>query len=591
MHRPLHWRENVRMKKQTSHKLSIKRWVILTLIFGFVATAGAVIIDIDYSMRQLKNETAAQYLSILNMQRESLDTDIGKASAILLSYKMSGKHINQLINCKDKNEAYFAVTNVTSDLESQILNSTISEIVYAYKFGFDRFGIALSSNSHISSAEKLAVKDYVESLERETAGTNYMWKPCLIGDEWYFVYNIADRDYVIGQGIRVKTIASLFQMKLDDNSSIAVLNDQEENMIDSVVARNNNQFLKNYTERYSSYNIYEDQIIVYTYSLNLYRPIFFIKDGLLSQNFLNIVRLLWSTVFFIIIICFIIFNNITFAILRPVKALNKCLESIRDGNLKAKIPIDSSVPREFSDVYNTLNEMTSRIQELKIESYESELKRTHYELQFLSIQIEPHFYLNSMKYIYALAQTKQYETLKSMILNLADCFRYLTYDNEKMVPLQKELEHVEHYLTITNSGSPSCVKIFLSVHPHAKEALVPKLLVQTFVENSIKYGANGNLEIDIDVQLYGDDCEQFLQLRISDNGKGFDEVYLSEIRKNGFNDQSGRIGLSNLYNRLKLFYPDYNYLTIYNNENGGATAEVILPAVFSVKTGKETSEA
>ena len=52
-----------------------------------------------------------------------------------------------------------------------------------------------------------------------------------------------------------------------------------------------------------------------------------------------------------------------------------------------------------------------------------------------------------MKYIYALAQTKQYETLKSMILNLADCFRYLTYDNEKMVPLQKELEHVEHYLT------------------------------------------------------------------------------------------------------------------------------------------------
>lgn len=358
------------MKKQTSHKLSIKRWVILTLIFGFVATAGAVIIDIDYSMRQLKNETAAQYLSILNMQRESLDTDIGKASAILLSYKMSGKHINQLINCKDKNEAYFAVTNVTSDLESQILNSTISEIVYAYKFGFDRFGIALSSTSHISSTEKLAVKDYVESLERETAGTTYMWKPCLIGDEWYFVYNIADRDYVIGQGIRVKTIASLFQMKLDENSSIAVLNDQEENMIDSVVARNNNQFLKNYTERYSSYNIYEDQIIVYTYSLNLYRPIFFIKDGLLSQNFLNIVRLLWSTVFFIIIICFIIFNNITFAILRPVKALNKCLESIRDGNLKAKIPINSSVPREFSDVYNTLNEMTSRIQELKIESPE-----------------------------------------------------------------------------------------------------------------------------------------------------------------------------------------------------------------------------
>ena len=152
----------------------------------------------------------------------------------------------------------------------------------------------------------------------------------------HFPYSPPDVYKRQGQGIRVKTIASLFQMKLDENSSIAVLNDQEENMIDSVVARNNNQFLKNYTERYSSYNIYEDQIIVYTYSLNLYRPIFFIKDGLLSQNFLNIVRLLWSTVFFIIIICFIIFNNITFAILRPVKALNKCLEMcIRDRSCKA----------------------------------------------------------------------------------------------------------------------------------------------------------------------------------------------------------------------------------------------------------------
>lgn len=581
------------MKKQPFHRLSIKQWVILTLVLGFTAMACTIIIDITYSIRQLKSETSAQYLSILDMQRESLDTNIGKAAAVLLSYKMNGKHINELINANDRNSAYFAVTNVTSDLESQILNSTISEIVYAYKSGLNRSGVALSSNRHFSSEEKLAVKEYVESLDMETAGTHYTWKPCLIGNEWYFVYNIADRDYVIGQGIRVKTIASLFQLKLDTNSGIAVLNNQGEDMISSAAARKNSQLLNNRTQKRSSATIYEDLIIVYTYSNNLCRPIFFIKDGLLSENFQNIIYFLWGTVFLVIVICILVFVNISRAILRPVKALHNCLGRVRDGDLTAKIHVDPNVPREFLDVYNTLNEMTSRIHELKIESYESELKRSHYELQFLSIQIEPHFYLNSMKYIYALAQTKQYETLKSMILNLANCFRYLTYGSEETVPLQKELKHVEHYLSIINSGSPSHVSVFLSVHPHADEVLVPKLLIQTFIENSVKYGMREglNLEIDVDVKLYGSGNDQFVQFRISDNGKGFEESYLTDTRENGFNDKTGRIGLSNLYNRLKLLYPEGNtYLTIYNNENGGATAEVILPAVFNGGTGKDANQ-
>ena len=107
-----------------------------------------------------------------------------------------------------------------------------------------------------------------------------------------------------------------------------------------------------------------------------------------------------------------------------------------------------------------------------------------------------------------------------------------TYDSGKKAALQKELEHVGYYLDIINAGAVNHVAVSITVDPDAAQVLVPKLLVQTFVENAVKHAAAGNrdLNVDIEVRTFGEEAEKFLRLRISDNGCGFSEEYIS---KNG----------------------------------------------------------
>ncbi len=222
------------MKRPGGHRLSIRQWVVATLILSMLIMMGTTVADIEYSVRQLQKETAAQYLSILRMQVSSLDTTLGNAAAGLLNYKMTGKHMGALMKCADQSEAYFAVTDVTSDLTSYILLSTKAEVIYVRKLapGIDRSGIAVSSSSAMSKEEKLALEQYVHTMDIASAGTDYTWKPCRIGDEWYFIYNIAGRDYAIGQAIHVKTIVDLFELNLGENNGIAILSSDGADMVD-----------------------------------------------------------------------------------------------------------------------------------------------------------------------------------------------------------------------------------------------------------------------------------------------------------------------------------------------------------------------
>lgn len=572
------------MGKRAKGRLSIRQWVISALTLGLVVITGILIFSTEYTANQLKKETAEQYLNILNMQRETIDDSLSNASASLLAYHISGTYMGELIQAADRNEAYFAVANISRDLENQILGTTISEFAFVRKktgnIDFNR--ISLGATNSFTSREKLDIDQYVRTLDMQSAGTDYAWKPCLIGNEWYFMYNISERDFIIGQGLRVKTLVNLYSMLSDENSGILLLNDEDVSLVDFPGAVADNLLLSNGISRSETVMLQENKLVVNSYSKNLQRPVFFVKEGLLSQQFESWIRLLRMTMIAIFIVYFWTFGNIYKAILVPIKELQSCIGKIKDGNLETRIVVSANVPREFLSVYATLNEMTMRIEALKIASYESELKRKQSEIQFLASQIEPHFFLNAMKYIYALAQTRQYEQVQAIVITLSGYYRYLTYDSGKRVTLQKELEHVDYYLGIINAGSSNHVNVSISMDSVLERVLVPKLLIQTFVENSVKHGGKGreDLNIEIEVRKYGEGEDCFLLLRISDDGSGFEEGYLARVREKGLDSVSGHVGLFNLQHRLELLYPaGQTFLSIDNNENGGATVEIIMPAV------------
>ena len=86
--------------------------------------------------------------------------------------------------------------------------------------------------------------------------------------------------------------------------------------------------------------------------------------------------------------------------------------------------------------------------------------------------------------------------------------------------------------------------------------------------------------MDIEVRTMGDGKEQFISLRVSDDGCGFQEDYIVQTKEHGFLSNGNHVGLSNLFSRLNLLYPaGQTFMSISNNETGGATAEVLLPAL------------
>lgn len=572
------------MEERKNGGMSIRQWVVSALALGLIIILCILMYSTEYAARELEHETAAQYLSILEMRQASLDESLSNASAALVTYHVSGSHMSELYRASNRNEAHFASKNVTNDLSNQMLHSTISEMVFARKKTdhFDCSSIALSPTSTFSPQEKLDLVSYVKTMDMAEVGTDYSWKPCLVGGEWYFAYNITDSDMVIGQVIRAKTIVNLYAMLLDKRSSIILLNDEDAFMVDVAETVIGGLNLSNRQQGIDDSNIQGNRLAVSTYSQNLSRPVYFVKEGLISQEFENVIRMLKYTIVAIFAVYLWIFSNISRAVLKPLRDLEKGIKKIRDGNLETRIAVNQGVPREFLSVYRTLNEMTERIKTLKIDSYESELRRKQYEIQFLTLQIEPHFYLNSLKYVYALAQTRQYDKVQSVVLNLSGYFRYLTYDSKKKVTLQKELEHVGFYLDVVNAGAMNDVTVSISVDPEAEQVLVPKLLVQTFVENAVKHATvkSQNLNVDIEVRTMGDGKEQFISLRVSDDGCGFQEDYIVQTKEHGFLSNGNHVGLSNLFSRLNLLYPaGQTFMSISNNETGGATAEVLLPAL------------
>lgn len=99
-----------------------------------------------------------------------------------------------------------------------------------------------------------------------------------------------------------------------------------------------------------------------------------------------------------------------------------------------------------------------RIRQLKITSYEKELEAKHAKLQYLQLQIRPHFYLNCLKNLYALAETKQYHSIQNTILALSGYLRFIFRDNMKRIPLSQELRSIRDYMQLRLSPAARPVR-------------------------------------------------------------------------------------------------------------------------------------
>ena len=263
---------------------------------------------------------------------------------------------------------------------------------------------------------------------------------------------------------------------------------------------------------------------------------------------------------------------------RPLNDLSEAMGRIKRGELQTQITLDYPT-RELAQVKDTFNDMMAQIRTLKIEAYEREIDRQRIELQYLHLQLRPHFFLNCLKSVYACTQLGRYQQAQEMILSISDYIRYLFRDNLKTVTLREELRFVQDYMRIQQMSRAMPPQCELCVDEALLELRIPPFSVESFVENAVKHQWKPDRQLAVTVRavLLEAEDDRYLDITVHDNGGGFPPDVLSQINTlPGDIYQEHHVGLTNLRHRLSLIYGERAVLAFYNDAEG-AVCEVICP--------------
>lgn len=265
-------------------------------------------------------------------------------------------------------------------------------------------------------------------------------------------------------------------------------------------------------------------------------------------------------------------------LLEPMTRLAKATQEIQKGDTEIRVAEDSAI-KEANEIARTVNIMMDTIRQQKIESYEQQLELQRAQLQYLQIQIRPHFFLNCLNVIYSLAGEKKLPELQEVTLALSDYLRSIFKNSVRLIPLSTEISSVESYVRIHQLGAGLPPELAVKIGPDAAQIPVPPISILTFVENSIKHSKrlDAPLRIHIAAQRLCTEDGSYLNVTIRDNGGGFSQAVLRKLNYPKDRLYSERhIGIANIRYRLNFLYEGRASLS-FRNLTDGACIELFLP--------------
>ncbi|UTW46566.1 histidine kinase [bacterium SCSIO 12696] len=208
-----------------------------------------------------------------------------------------------------------------------------------------------------------------------------------------------------------------------------------------------------------------------------------------------------------------------------------------------------------------------------------QIKRLHAEsvakesqLQMLRYQLNPHFLFNTLNAASSLVQLKKLDQANGVIVKLSRFLRYSLDNNPDMkIPLSREIDALMLYLDIEKTRFEERLQLNFDVSESAKRALIPSLLFQPLIENSVKYAIAKNPDGGT-IHFSANKIGERLHMSLSDTGSN-QEVLGSRGQRS-----SGRgIGLRNTLDRLKVAYGDDYSFDLASGSEGGLKTTIEIP--------------
>jgi two-component system LytT family sensor kinase len=208
--------------------------------------------------------------------------------------------------------------------------------------------------------------------------------------------------------------------------------------------------------------------------------------------------------------------------------------------------------------------------ELKLKEQERLLLEAR--LDALQRQINPHFLFNTLNSIASAVRSKP-ELAREMTVKLANILRALLKDHDTFVPLSEELKFTDDYLDIevVRFGTEK-LRVEKEIDPRTLDVLVPSILLQPLIENSIKHGLEPRLHggtVTVRSQLKNDR----VLIEVADDGVGMGGRPVSMVRHSG-----AGIGMRNVQERLEVLYGERARFSVVSNPGRGTLVSIEIPA-------------
>ena len=201
-----------------------------------------------------------------------------------------------------------------------------------------------------------------------------------------------------------------------------------------------------------------------------------------------------------------------------------------------------------------------------------QLRLNEARLAALSRQINPHFLFNTLNSVASLIRVDPDEA-RRVVYKLSKILRRLLRRQDNLTPLGEELSFIDDYLSIEMVRFGDNLRVVKDIDPATLDLLVPSMLLQPLVENSIRHGLSSKVDGGT-VRLRSHLAGHRLQILVEDDGVGIPEAILATLFEQG-------IGVSNVNERLKVLFGENYKMWIDSRPGDGTSTGIEIPEQVS----------
>ncbi len=542
-------RSENRMKKYTLTKRILLAFLIVTIplttvLFGVTSYSRDVILD----------KVSKSNQNLLDGYIEQIDSYLRDADAYLerMKYQVSSEI---LWNYSNEEDYILMLQSLRNQLRRDLGVYSPAEAMFIYDFNRQRIittetllGQQLEAGRLLEEAQEYRTSKQPWSIQENEEGKMLVYKMIYVKSGIYI-------------GVVFQESRLLPELKgLEEDSRVRLLTDEE---METLSPSDSGKYL-----------VISKESALAPLQLRLEIS----KDAIFAPLYV-IQKIQYIVPFLILAAALLYIWLLRISVVRPIKILENAMQQVGGGDWNVRI--QEVWKGEFSSIARGFNDMVEHVHKLKIDTYDKKLQLQKAEYRYLQMQINPHFYINTLNILYNMSVLKENESVQQLAIYLSNHFKYIQSADQHLAKLNKEIEYTVNYLRINQMRFGDNLNYTVRVEPEKNSYYIPMITIQTFVENCIMHGfkeRNRPFLIGISVIPWEENPRKYFEVRITDTGIGFDAEYLKSFEWEKYPGKSQRhIGIINTIWRLRLWYGGDCRIYLENRPKGGAQVRLILP--------------